>query len=142
MIQVKHLLQEKGDQVYSIAPEQSVIDAIRMMADYTIGALLVISNGNLVGVVTERDYARKVALMGRSSSETKVADIVPATFVSVVPDDSVDRCMRLCTKERVRHLPVLDNGRIVGVLSIGDLVKAVIDQQAEQLEHLQRYING
>ena len=142
MIQVKHLLEDKGDQVFSFQPEASVRDAIKSMAEHGIGALLVITDDRLVGVVTERDYARKVVLQGRASSDTKVADIMVSEPISVLPDDSVDHCMALCTDLRIRHLPVVADGRVVGLVSIGDLVKSVISQQAEQLRHLEQYIAG
>ena len=142
MIQVKHLLEDKGDQVFSIQPEASVRDAIKSMAEHGIGALLVIADDQLVGVVTERDYARKVILQGRGSSVTRVAEIMVSEPVSVRPDDSVDYCMAMCTDRRIRHLPVVADGRVVGLVSIGDLVKSVISQQAEQLRHLEQYIAG
>lgn len=142
MIQVKHLLDDKGDRVFSIRPEDSVRDAIRSMAEHGIGALLVIADGKLVGVVTERDYARKVILQGRASSDTKVSDIMVCEPVSVLPNDSVEHCMALCTDRRIRHLPVIADGQVVGLVSIGDLVKSVISQQAEQLRQMEQYIVG
>ncbi|HET7931415.1 MAG TPA: CBS domain-containing protein [Rhodanobacteraceae bacterium] len=142
MRQVKHLLETKGDAVYTIAPEAPVLDAIRMMAERGIGALLVMRGEALAGIVTERDYARKVILKGHSSRETPVADIMTPAPTSVSPAATVDECMRLCTQLRVRHLPVIDNNRLVGIVSIGDLVKAVIDDQATEIDHLQRYIAG
>jgi len=142
MREVRHLLEAKGHTVHTIMPDASVLQALRAMADAGIGALLVMQGEQLVGVVSERDYARKVALMGRASASTTVREIMTAPAVTVAPDDSIEACMRLCTDSRVRHLPVLEHGRVVGVLSIGDLVKALIDDQAEQIEHLQRYIVG
>jgi CBS domain-containing protein len=142
MLQVKHLLAEKGSQVHAIGPDDPVLAAIQAMADRYIGALLVMRGEELVGIVSERDYARKVVLKGRSSSATPVRDIMTASVISVSPADSVDTCMRLCTDSRVRHLPVVENGKVIGVVSIGDLVKAVISEQGEQIEQLQRYIAG
>ena len=142
MRQVKHLLEVKGLAVYAIAPEAPVLDAIRQMAERGIGALLVTRNGELIGIVTDRDYARKVILKGRSSRDTPVAEIMTASPICVDPASTVDECMRLCTDQRVRHLPVMDDGRVVGVVSIGDLVKAVIDDQAVEIDQLQRYIAG
>jgi len=139
---VRHLLESKGSAIYSIEPHKPVLDAIRVMAERTIGALLVMDGGQLLGIVSERDYARKVILKGRSSADTAVRDIMTAPVLTVAPGDSVNHCMKLMTEKRVRHLPVADGGRVIGMLSIGDLVKAVIDDQAEQLEHLQRYIAG
>ncbi len=139
---VKHLLEGKAAAIHSTGPDQPVLDAIRMMADKYVGALLVMDGDQLVGIVSERDYARKVILKGRSSADTPVREIMTAAVLTVGPGDSVNHCMKLVTEKRVRHLPVMDGGKVVGVLSIGDLVKAVIDDQAEQLEHLQRYIAG
>lgn len=142
MSQVKHLLEGKGNAIYSIAPDAPVLDAIKHMAENRVGALVVLRGEQLVGVMSERDYARKVILQGRSSSQTSVADIMSGTPVTVGPDTEVLDCMRLCTDSRIRHLPVVDANRVVGVISIGDLVKAVIDAQAEQIEHLERYITS
>ena len=139
---VKHLLEGKGGAVHWIGPEQPVLDAIRMMADKYVGALLVMDQGQMLGIVSERDYARKVILKGRSSADTPVREIMTASVLTVAPGDSVNHCMKVVTDKRVRHLPVVEGGKVIGVLSIGDLVKAVIDDQAEQLEHLQRYIAG
>lgn len=142
MSQVKHLLQDKGSAIFSIAPDVPVLEAIKHMAEHRIGALVVMRGDQLVGVISERDYARKVILQGRSSSQTAVSDIMTSTPLTVGPDTDVFDCMRLCTSSRIRHLPVVDNGKVVGVISIGDLVKAVIDAQAEQIEHLERYITS
>jgi CBS domain-containing protein len=139
---VKHLLEGKGTAIYAIAPDKPVLEAIRIMADKYIGALLVMEGVNLHGIVSERDYARKVILKGRSSKDTPVRDIMSSPVLTVSPHDSVGHCMKLVTDKRVRHLPVVENGKVVGMLSIGDLVKAVIEDQAEELEHMQRYIAG
>jgi CBS domain-containing protein len=117
-----------------------VIDAIRLMAERRIGALLVMEGPRLAGILSERDYARKVVLQGRSSKDTPVRDIMTAQVITVVPQDSADHCMQLVTDSRIRHLPVLEGGQVVGVVSIGDLVKAVIADQRQELDHLQRYI--
>jgi CBS domain-containing protein len=137
---VRQLLEGKTPGVFAIGPESPVLDAIRLMAEKRIGALLVMQAGALAGIVSERDYARKVVLQGRSSRETPVRDIMTADVVSVRLDDSVERCMGLVTERRIRHLPVLENGHVVGVVSIGDLVKAVIEDQQVELDQLQRYI--
>jgi len=142
MLQVKHLLAEKGDQVFAIGPDEPVLVAVRMMADRYVGALLVMDGDKLAGIVSERDYARKVILKGRSSAETPVRDIMSSQVITVGPDDTTDTCMRICTERHVRHLPVLDGNKVVGVLSIGDLVKAVISAQSQEIEQLQRYIAG
>ncbi|MHB8680134.1 MAG: CBS domain-containing protein [Rudaea sp.] len=139
---VKHLLEGKGGAIHAIEPDKPVLDAIRLMADKFVGALLVMRDGKLVGIVSERDYARKVILKGRSSAETPVREIMSESVLTVAPGDSVNHCMKLVTDKRVRHLPVVDGGRVIGVVSIGDLVKAVIEDQAQELEHMQRYISG
>lgn len=142
MRQVKHLLEKKGSEVYTITPEAPVLDAIRLMAERRIGALPVMRGDTLAGIVTERDYARKVILKGRSSRETPVSEIMTPAPTTVAPATSVDECMRLCTELRVRHLPAVEDNRLIGIVSIGDLVKAVIDDQAAEIDHLQRYIAG
>ena len=128
--------------VYAAAPDESVYSALQRMAQHGIGFLVVLDGKRLAGVVSERDYARKVVLQGRSSSDTPVGDIMTAEVVTVAPADSVEHCMRLVTDRRIRHLPVVEGGDVVGVLSIGDLVKAVIESQRQELDQLQRYIAG
>lgn len=142
MNEVKQLLEGKGNKIFSIAPDAPVLDAIKLMAEQRIGALLVMRGTKLVGVVSERDYARKVILQGRSSAQTAVSDIMRNEPLTVSPEADVLDCMRLCTDSRVRHLPVMDGDVVLGVISTGDLVKAVIDAQAEQIEHLERYITS
>ncbi len=137
---VRHLLEAKTPEVFAIAPQAPVLDAIRLMAEKRIGALVVMDAGKLSGIVSERDYARKIVLQGRSSKDTPVRDIMTADVVCVGPHDSLDHCMQLVTNRRIRHLPVLDGDSVLGVISIGDLVKAVIEDQQLELEHLQRYI--
>jgi len=134
------LLEAKAPEVFAIGPNAPVLDAIKLMADKRIGALLVMDAGRLVGIVSERDYARKVVLQGRSSKDTPVRDIMTAEVMTVGLNDSADRCMQLVTDRRIRHLPVLDGDAVLGVVSIGDLVKAVIEDQQLELDHLQRYI--
>jgi CBS domain-containing protein len=138
---IKHLLDAKGRDVQSIAPDGSVLDAILKMADKGIGALLVIEDGSLAGIVTERDYARKVILKGRSSEDTAVRDIMTADVCTANSEDTVQNCMNMMTDRRCRHLPVVDNGEINGMISIGDLVKAIIADQKEEIEHLEHYIS-
>jgi CBS domain-containing protein len=137
---VRHLLEAKAPEVHSIEPGAPVLDAIKRMAEKHIGALLVLDGGALVGIVSERDYARKVVLQGRSSKDTPVRDIMTAQVVTVGPTDTTDHCMEIVTERRVRHLPVVDGDVVLGVISIGDLVKAVIEDQQLELEQLQRYI--
>jgi CBS domain-containing protein len=142
MQQVKHLLAAKGSAVYAVAPDAAVYEALEQMAEKNVGALAVIRGDELVGIVSERDYARKVVLKDRSSREMSVAEIMTPGVVTVGPDASVDDCMRLCTDNRLRHLPVLDGGRVVGMVSIGDLVKATISEQKETINQLESYIVG
>ena len=139
---VRQLLETKSPEVFSVAPDAPVIDAIRLMAERRIGALLVMEGARLAGILSERDYARKVVLQGRSSADTPARAIMTAQVVTVGPDTPVTACMQLMTERRIRHLPVVEGGQVVGVISIGDLVKAVIADQQLELEHLQRYIAG
>jgi CBS domain-containing protein len=139
---VGQLLQVKGTDVFSVAPEDSVLRAIEVMATRHVGALLVMKEGSLIGIISERDYARKVILKNRSSHDTPVGDIMTSPAVSVTPEETVHRCMQIMTEGRFRHLPVVKGGRVVGMLSIGDLVKAVIQEQTEHIEQLERYIAG
>lgn len=137
---VRQLLEAKAAEVFAIGPDAPVIEAIRLMAEKRIGAVLVMDGSRLAGILSERDYARKIVLQGRSSADTPVRDIMTAQVVSVGLGDTAERCMQLVTDKRIRHLPVLDGGQVVGVVSIGDLVKAVIEDQQVELDQLQRYI--
>jgi CBS domain-containing protein len=138
---VKQLLQVKGATVHAVSPESSVLDAIKLMAEKGIGALVVLDNGRLAGVVSERDYARKVILHGRSSQATAVRDIMSDKVVTVRSEQTVEDCMALMTEKRIRHLPVIDGGRLAGVVSIGDLVKEVIADREETIKQLESYIH-
>ena len=140
MTTVRQLLDTKGRQVFSVGPEAPVLDAIRVMAEHRIGALLVMKGETLAGIVSERDYAIKVILPGRAST-TAVRDIMSAPVLTVSPDTTVQQCMQLVTDRRVRHLPVIEGGRVAGMISIGDLVKAVIAEQQQQIEQLESYIH-
>jgi CBS domain-containing protein len=125
---------------HSIRPDAPVLDALRVMAEHGIGAVLVIDGPNLLGILSERDYARKVVLYGRTSADTPVRDIMSADVVTTTPNDTVEQCMQSMTEKRIRHLPVIEHGSVVGIVSIGDLVKAVIEDQKVELDQLQRYI--
>src|ERR1700675_1408701 len=139
---VSQLLKVKGNQIFSVAPHESVLRAIEIMATRYVGALLVMNEGTLLGIISERDYARKVILKNRSSHDTPVSDIMTSPAISVSPEDTVHHCMQLMTEGRFRHLPVVKSDRVVGILSIGDLVKAVIQEQSQHIEQLERYIAG
>ena len=139
---VKQRLDAKGRDILSISPDASVLDAVKVMAEKGIGALVVLQDTALVGVVTERDYARKVILKGRSSENTLVSEIMTAKVITTTGDDSVDECMNMMTDRRIRHLPVVDGESVIGIISIGDLVKAVIADQKAEIEHLEHYISG
>lgn len=142
-IPISSLLHHKAAALWSVAPDTTVFDAIRLMADKNIGALLVLTaEGRLAGLLTERDYTRKVALMGKSSRETRVHEIIAPDPVTVAPEDTVEHCMKLMTEKRVRHLPVIQNGRVTGIVSIGDLVNWIISTQNAAIEQMERYIAG
>lgn len=141
MANVAQLLGRKPQGLYSVAPEAPVLEAIRLMAEHSIGALLVMQGDKLAGIVSERDYARKVILKGRSSSDTSVQQIMTADVLTVETSFSVQQCMQIMTDQRVRHLPVVEAGRVLGMLSIGDLVQAVLAEQAQTIEQLENYIH-
>jgi len=141
--QIQQILQHKGGNVWSVTPETKVFDAIKLMAEKNVGALLVTaSGGKLLGILSERDYTRKVVLKGRSSKDTAVRDILSDHLVSVTPEHSVEDCMRLMTQHRIRHLPVLRGDTLVGVVSIGDLVNWIITEQQSAIHQLETYITG
>ena len=139
---VQSILDKKGREVISLPPDALVFDAIKLMAENSVGALLVLEQDKLVGIFSERDYARKVILKGKSSRETLVRDIMTSPVQFVTPDCTVDEAMSIMTEDRIRHLPVVTEGKVVGVVSIGDLVRSIVDAQAEELQHLHAYITG
>jgi CBS domain-containing protein len=139
---VRLVLKQKGQNVWHISPEACVYEAIEMMAEKYVGALLVVSEGNLVGIVSERDYARKVILQGRSSKETPVKEIMTSPAVFVTPDQRVEDCLRIMTDKRIRHLPIVEDGKILGVVSIGDLVKWMVSDQQQTISQLHSYITS
>ena len=141
MATVRHLLDRKNRAIFSIGPDEPVLEAIRLMAEHHIGALLVMKSDELVGIVSERDYARKVILKGRSSADTPVSQIMSAPVLTVSLSNSVPECMQLMTARRIRHLPVVEGRRVVGMISIGDLVKAVMEEQQQTIEQLESYIH-
>ena len=141
MTTVRHLLDRKGRAVFSIAPEDPVLEAIQLMADHHIGALLVMKGEVLAGILSERDYARKVILLGRSATETPAWQSMSSPVHTVSPELSLQECMRLVTDKRIRHLPVVEQGRVIGIVSIGDMVKADIEDQQHTIEQLESYIH-
>lgn len=140
MQSMAQLLSTKGSRVWSISPDATVYEGLELMAEKNIGALLIIDGGRAVGIMSERDYARKIILEGRSSRDTQIRSIMTTRLVSARPDATIEECMAIMTRERIRHLPVVDGEAVVGMVSIGDLVKATIDQQQFTIEQLERYI--
>lgn len=143
MQHVREILKSKKiKQTYTVHPATKVLEALQLMSDKGVGALLVLDNKRLVGIVTERDYARKVVLMARSSQTATVSEIMSSEILTVNPDQTIDECMELLTEKRVRHLPVMDEGRLIGVISIGDVVKHIISEQENTIQHLEQFIRG
>lgn len=136
------LLHNKSGEIWSLDPSASVYEAIRLMAEKSVGALLVMRNGKLAGIVSERDYARKIVLQGRHSQDTPVSDIMTVNVITVTPSHTVEECMRIVTDRRIRHLPVVEDDRVVGIVSIGDLVNWVLTEQQETIRHLEAWISG
>ena len=136
------VLGQKNREIFSVTPDTCVDDAVKMMDEKNVGALLVMKGSKLVGMLSERDYARKVMLRGKKSAETKVADIMSSNLTVTHPNEGVEECLRVMTDKRIRHLPVLDNDKVIGVISIGDLVKHVINCQSATIAHLESYISG
>jgi CBS domain-containing protein len=142
MYSVRQILQNKGSQVWSIEPDATVYEALELLAEKDIGALLVIKDGKLKGIFSERDYARKVIIQGKTSRETRVKEIMTPKVTIVEPEQSTEACMAIMTEQHIRHLPVIEEGQVIGVISIGDVVKAVISNQEFVIEQLENYISG
>ncbi len=139
---VKNIFQNKSTAIFSVSPDTSVLDALQVMMDKNISALLVMEGPDLKGIFTERDYARKIILQGKSSKETKIKDVMTASLEVINLNSSIDHCMQIMTDKHIRHLPIIDNGKVAGMISIGDLVKFVIEDQKQTIEQLQSYISS
>ena len=139
---VRNIVQHKSNSIYSVNPEASVLDALKVMMDKNISALLVMEGTDLKGIFTERDYARKIILLGKASKETKIKEVMTAKLEVVNQDSSIDYCMQIMTDKHIRHLPVIDHGKVSGMISIGDLVKFVIEDQKQTIEQLKSYISS
>lgn len=142
MVTVNQMLHSKGRQVYTISPETTVLEALQRLADWDVGALVVVENDDIAGIFSERDYARKIVLLGKTSRETPVREIMTADVICVTGDQSAEKCMAIMSDRRIRHLPVLEDGRLAGIISIGDVVKAIISDQRVMINHLEDYIHG
>ena len=142
MATVNQMLQSKGRQVYTVTPDTTVLAALQVMADQDVGALVVMDGDDIAGIFSERDYARKIVLLGKTSRETPVSAIMTADVICVTPEQSDDKCLAIMTDRRIRHLPVLEDGRLAGIISIGDVGKAIIADQRVMINHLEDYIHG
>jgi len=138
---VRHVLQLKGNLVWTISPDASVFEALRVMAEKDVGALVVVHNGQIVGIISERDYARKIILLGKTSRDTPVSEIMTREVVTIHPDDTLDECMEAMSRHRVRHLPVIEGDEMVGIISIGDVVRTIIHDQREKIKELEERMN-
>ena len=140
MKKIRNILEGKGHQVYSVTPDTSVYDALHVMMERNISSLLIMENETLKGIFTERDYARKLVLMGRSSKETPIGEIMTANLFTITPSETIDHCMEMMSANKIRHLPVIDNNRVTGMVSIGDVVKFIIEDQKRTIQQLESYI--
>ncbi len=140
MLKVADILKNKGVDIYAVLPDSSVYDALKLMGEKNIGALMVIEDGTLKGIFSERDYARKIVLENRTSRDTAISDIMTKNVFTVSPQDSIEHCMEVMTSKKIRHLPVTENGKVAGIISIGDVVMSIIQSQQETISHLQNYI--
>ncbi|MCS6991205.1 MAG: CBS domain-containing protein [Chitinophagales bacterium] len=141
-MKVREILRQKGSAVVSVPPTATVLDALKVMAEKNIGGVLVMDGEKVLGIFTERDYARKIVLKGKTSAESRISEVMVTELVTVTPDHDTSDCMKLMTTNAIRHLPVMENGKLVGLISIGDVVKAVIDEQQSTIQHLEQYIAG
>jgi len=141
-MKVKDILNRKGNKVIAVSPHDSVLDALKLMSEKNIGGVLVMQGEKLEGIFTERDYARKIILKGKSSAEAKISEVMVSNLITITPDHDTSQCMQLMTDKTIRHLPVLEENKVVGVISIGDVVKSVIEEQKDHIQHLEQYIAG
>ncbi|MCS6917795.1 MAG: CBS domain-containing protein [Chitinophagales bacterium] len=141
-MKVREILRRKGNEVVSVTPASTVLDALKKMAERNIGGVLVMEGETAVGIFTERDYARKIVLKGKTSADSLIRDVMVTDLITVTPDHDTSDCMKLMTNNAIRHLPVMENGKLVGLISIGDVVKAVIEEQQSTIQHLEQYIAG
>lgn len=141
-MKARDILRRKGSQVISISPQSSVLDALKLMAEKNVGGVLVMEGEKLVGIFTERDYARKIILKGKTSAESKISEVMVSNLITITPDNDIADCMRLMTSKTIRHLPVIEDGKLVGLISIGDVVKTIIEEQQDTIGHLEQYIAG
>jgi len=141
-MKVKDILKRKGTSVVSVTPGQTVLEALKKMADMNVGGVMVMEGEKMIGIFTERDYARKIVLKGRNSSESRVSEVMVTKLITVNPESNIAECMTLMTDKMIRHLPVVENGKLAGIISISDVVKAVIEEQQNVIQHLEQYIAG
>jgi CBS domain-containing protein len=141
-MKVRDILRRKGGNIISVTPDSTVLDALRLMAEKNIGGVLVMQGESLMGIFTERDYARKIILKGKTSADSKVSEVMVSSLITVAPDATTSDCMKLMTDKTIRHLPVIENNRLVGLISIGDVVKTMIEEQQQVIQHLEQYIAG
>jgi len=142
MGKVKNILKDKGEIILSVTPDTIILDALRLMSEKNVGALVVLENERLVGIFSERDYARKIILKGRTSLDTQVSEIMTEDVFTVSPEETIEGCMQLMTDKRIRHLPVVQSDKVIGVVSIGDVVRYIIEEQGSVIEHLRLYMSG
>lgn len=141
-ITVKQLIDKKGNEIHAISPDATVFDAIKLMSERGVGALLVMQDGRLTGVISERDYTRKIILKGRSSSSTTVQEIMTSNIITLTPDNNVDQCMALMNENQIRHLPIVEDGRVIGVVTIMDVIKNILSEKEFIIEQMEQYIAG
>ena len=141
-MKARDILRRKGNLVIAVSPDSSVLDALKLMADKNVGGVLVMKDEKLIGIFTERDYARKIILKGKSSADSSIRDVMVSNLITITPENDLNECMKLMTDKTIRHLPVMEEGKVVGLISIGDVVKSIIEEQQSVIQHLEQYIAG